>query len=104
MTTHILKSWPPFFTAIVAGERQHELRRDDRGYAVGDVLELREYDPAALAFTGRSCAVLVTALTSAEHPCAVSDEGLATGFCIMSISQTQGGLVGDAAPHAQRGK
>jgi hypothetical protein len=85
VTTHELKSWPEFFNEILAGRRTHELRRDDRGYDVGDTLRLCEYLPTEDKFTGRTTDVVVTSLTSAERPCAVSDAGLSEGFCILSI-------------------
>jgi hypothetical protein len=40
---HDLKCWPEPFAAILSGEKRHEIRRDDRGFKVGDVLRLREY-------------------------------------------------------------
>jgi hypothetical protein len=43
--THELKCWPEPFQAILDGRRRFEFRRDDRGYAVGDILDLREWDP-----------------------------------------------------------
>ncbi|MCA2230189.1 DUF3850 domain-containing protein [Nonomuraea aurantiaca] len=84
-TTHELKSWPRFFRPIVEGSRTHELRRNDRGIAVGDTLVLREYDPTSRQYTGATCTALVTSITSADVPCAVSDVGLAPNFCILSI-------------------
>jgi Domain of unknown function (DUF3850) len=85
MSIHELKSWPKFFGAIAAGRRTHELRRDDRRYRVGDQLRLREFDPETNSYTGRTCLLAVTSLTSAEEPCAASDEALHPEFCILSI-------------------
>lgn len=45
MKTHILKTHPDPFAAVLSGEKRHEIRVDDRGFAVGDVLELREWVP-----------------------------------------------------------
>lgn len=45
MTTHELKTWPDPFAAIVSGRKRFEYRRDDRGYAIGDSLRLREWTP-----------------------------------------------------------
>jgi hypothetical protein len=83
--THELKSWSRFFRPIVAGERTHELRRNDRDYRVGDRLLLREYDPDSKAYTGSHCEADITSMTSRDVPCAVSDEGLNPDFCILSI-------------------
>lgn len=83
---HELKSWPAFFGPIVAGVRTHELRRNDRGFSVGDSLLLREFDPDRGEYTGAEHLVHVTSLTSAGAPCAVSAEGLHPDFCILSIA------------------
>lgn len=61
MTVHELKTWPEFFNAVENGDKPFEVRRcDDRSFAVGDVLILREYDPGAETYTGRECAREVT--------------------------------------------
>jgi hypothetical protein len=80
-----VKSWPAFFAAIEAGERTHELRRNDRNYAVGDILVLSEFDVERDAYTGRSLRALITSMTSDEVPCAESGAGLSPGYCILSI-------------------
>lgn len=42
---HSLKSWPMFFDSVKDGTKTFELRKLDRDYHVGDMLELREWDP-----------------------------------------------------------
>jgi hypothetical protein len=84
---HELKCWPPFFGAIKAGHKTHDLRRaDDRDFQIGDQLLLREYDPQAQTYTGRTLTVKVTYITSAEIPCALSRDALHPGFAILSIN------------------
>lgn len=89
--THVLKTWPAPFEAVVDGKKRHEIRVDDRGYAVGDVLHLREWDPSpgfgtsllARGFTGRECWVHVTYITPGGQ------WGLPSNTCVMSIDLTQ---------------
>ncbi|WP_413887073.1 DUF3850 domain-containing protein [Tateyamaria sp.] len=85
--THVLKCWPEFFEAIADGRKKHDLRRStDRDLRVGDQLHLMEFDPSNGCYTGRSQAVWVTYVTSADLPCALSGEALSQDFCILSIS------------------
>lgn len=42
---HDIKCWPEYFQALRAGEKGFEFRKNDRGYKVGDVLDIEEYDP-----------------------------------------------------------
>ena len=49
---HELKVWPEFFDALNDGRKTFEWRKDDRGFAVGDTLYLREWEPKD-GYTGR---------------------------------------------------
>lgn len=53
MKDHELKVWPKYFEAICSGEKPFELRKNDRGFEVGDRLLLHEYNPETEAYTGR---------------------------------------------------
>lgn len=82
-TVHEMKCWPESFTAIVAGEKLHEVRLDDRGYKVGDLLRLAEWYPTNKdatrgKYTGRKCSVLVTYVSKDKF-------GLPPGLAVMSI-------------------
>jgi hypothetical protein len=70
---HELKTWPQFFDAIVDRSKAFELRVDDRNFAVGDRLLLREWDPEVSGrntddhYTGREMIVDVTYILPVEH-------------------------------------
>ena len=53
MKTHELKSWQEFFEAVLQGEKTFEVRYNDRGYRVGDMLRLREWNGKTGQYTGR---------------------------------------------------
>ena len=44
MTEHVLKTLPVYWDAIERGDKNFEVRRDDRGFQRGDVLVLRKID------------------------------------------------------------
>lgn len=60
---HVLKCWPEPFGAVARGVKRYEVRRFDRPFAVGDILELCEWDPETERYTGGHIAARVTYLT-----------------------------------------
>lgn len=78
VVVHTLKVDPEFFRALVSGEKRYELRRDDRGFSVGDYLELREWETADSVYTGRSVVRKITSILR-NFP------GLVDGYCVLSL-------------------
>lgn len=60
---HSLKTWPGPFNAVALGRKRYEVRRNDRGFQVGDVLELMEFEPDRACFTGRHLTAVVEYMT-----------------------------------------
>lgn len=85
MATHELKTVQPHFAAVQSGAKRAEIRRDDRGFAVGDVLVLREYDPTTSEHTGRFVEVRVTHVLKGFV-------GLAEGWVSLSVEPLQPSL------------
>lgn len=76
---HELKILPEYFEAVVSGEKRFEVRKDDRGYEVGDALLLREIGRSAEApYTGREVEVDVLYIYRGEY--------CRSEYCIMSIA------------------
>lgn len=78
---HLLKCWTPHFEDVFAGRKPFEIRRDDRGFAVGDILELQEFEPG-IGYTGRTCRRTVTFKFDAT---AWNGFGLLYGHCVMAL-------------------
>lgn len=94
MKTHDLKTWPKYFDKLLDGSKQFEIRKNDRGFEVGDTLNLREWDPHAIRewstgyrgeYTGRNMRVEVTYLTD-------NGEWLQPGYVVMGIRRLDSGL------------
>jgi len=76
---HELKTHPIPFQAIESGLKRFEYRVNDRGYEVGDLLCLKEYDPDKWEYPGGSQWVRV------EYILHGGQYGIPDGYCIMSI-------------------
>lgn len=88
--THLLKCWPEPYQAVLDGKKRHEFRRNDRNFAVGDILVLQEWVPPAkleemldgvTGYTGRWLEVTVTYITGDEL------FGVPEGFVVLSIEK-----------------
>jgi hypothetical protein len=76
---HQLKTWPKHFHEVKARRKQFELRKNDRDFHEGDILELLEYDPDRKVYTGDRISVWV------KYIFYESKFGLKKGYVIMSI-------------------
>lgn len=75
---HELKIWTHHFVEVQSGKKAFELRKDDRGFQVGDLLCLQEYDPETHHYSGRSVYRYVVSILS-KFP------GLEEGYVIMGL-------------------
>lgn len=73
---HELKVWPEFYGPAHDGVKPFEIRKNDRDYRIGDILVLREFDPATACYTGNSLRRVVTYVT---------DFGQVDGMVVLGI-------------------
>lgn len=57
---HDLKCWPEQFEALADGRKTAEYRYDDREFALGDPLVLREWNPQTAEYTDRTLYAEIT--------------------------------------------
>jgi hypothetical protein len=76
---HDLKTWPDAFQAVWDGRKTAEFRRDDRGFDVGDVLRLREWDPKTSLYSGRAIEARITHISPGGR------SGIPEGFAMLSL-------------------
>lgn len=63
---HELKILPEYFEAIKNGTKTFEIRKNDRGFAIGDILTLKEY--SGEKYTGREInKVIIYILTGRQY-------------------------------------
>lgn len=74
-----LKCWPEFFGATRTGSKRFELRKeDDKHFAVGDMLVIREWDPKKKNYTGRRFEQKITYVLRGFP-------GLEPGYAVLSL-------------------
>ena len=74
---HRIRLAKMFFEDVASGKKSFELRKNDRGYKKGDILEMMEFKDGKN--TGRTVRVLVTYILE-------EFAGLEDGYCIMATS------------------
>jgi hypothetical protein len=76
---HNLKTHPEPFNAVCNGVKTHEVRKNDRGFKVGDILHLHEWCSDTGEYSGRWTGVCVTYISTGGQ------YGLPDDLCVMSI-------------------
>lgn len=75
---HQIKLAAMFFDDVASGRKSFEIRKNDRGYKVGDILEMMEFKSGKE--TGRMIRAKVTYMME-EHT------GIEEGYCVMGIER-----------------
>ena len=81
--THKLKTWIPYFDAVVSGAKPFEVRRDDRGFQRGDRVQLVEVSEPARGMipTGREAVYEITyVLTGGQF-------GIEPGYVVLGLGE-----------------
>lgn len=79
-TVHALKILPEYFK-VVGKEKPFEVRKDDRGFQVGDTLWLQEWNEEN-GYTGQDRKFTVSYILRGEQ------WGLMDGYCVLGLAQT----------------
>ena len=77
MKIHELKIYPHYFQEIVDGNKTFEVRKNDRGFRVGDTVILKEWDN--IKYSGREIHARITYILDDKFI------GLANGYVAFSI-------------------
>ena len=77
--THVLKTWPTHYGAVISGAKSFEVRKADRDFKVGDLLHLVEWDPDKECYTGPS------AIRSVTYILPGGQFGIEAGYVVLGI-------------------
>jgi len=76
--THELKVWSEYFHLIRDRKKEFEIRKNDRGFRVGDSLLLKEWNPKTQKYTGRYIIRKITYMIQGKF-------GLPEDICVMQL-------------------
>ena len=75
---HDVKLYVKYFDDVLYGIKEFEIRKNDRGYHVGDTLVLREYD--GMEYTGRHIVRKIKYMHIGT-----GEYGLSDGYCVLGL-------------------
>lgn len=81
--THALKTWPELYAALADGTKTADVRKNDRGFQVGDDVIFQEYDNKEKKYTGNEVKSTVT------HILAGDQFGIGKHFCVLSFARIE---------------
>lgn len=85
---HTLKTWPKYWDGVCDATKTFEVRKDDRGFQVGDTLELLRWNPETgkEEYTtlpdGTECSLILATVT---YVLPGGSFGIAEGFCVLGL-------------------
>jgi hypothetical protein len=81
--THDLKTWPEFFRRVRSGQKNFEVRKNDRDFQVGDTLVLLEYNPVSNRYEGNEIHKVISYVLHGGQ------FGIEQGYCVLGLSDSQ---------------
>ena len=86
MKTHFIKTWPAYFERVLEGQKEFEVRKNDRDYQVGDILVLEWFNPDKSNNIYQSPDRLFREVTYILHG---GQFGIEHGYCVMQLGITE---------------
>jgi hypothetical protein len=85
MRHHKLKTLPTYFERVQLGQKTFEIRKNDRDFQVGDILELEYYNPDEPICVGYNYINLSIIKAEVKYILNGGKFGLDAEYCIMAI-------------------
>ena len=75
---HKLKVWPEYFYFLWTNQKTFEIRKNDRGFKIGDSLSLKEWNSQTQKYTGRKLVRKISYMIQGKF-------GLPEDICVMQL-------------------
>jgi hypothetical protein len=87
-TVHKLKTWARYFDAVADGRKTFEIRRNDRAFQTGDILELEKIDndpPYGYMYNLGERFKIITIQKRITYILQGGQFGIEPGYCVLSL-------------------
>lgn len=83
--THELKCDPPAFDAVDRGDKNFEVRRDDRGFQKGDTVVLKKFDRSKNRFVNDDWGNTATVKRKIKYILTGGQYGIEPGYVVLAL-------------------
>ena len=87
-TEHKLKTWVRFWDAVASGEKNFEVRKNDRAFQTGDILVLQKFDHEEMRYVLDGYTILSKPLEIRKRVSFLLQGGLfgiEPGYCVLGL-------------------
>lgn len=88
---HYLKTWPTFFDAVSRGDKNFEVRKDDRAFQAGDTLILEYFDPDPTPPGEIKMSVPLSIVRVVTYVLRGGQFGIEAGFVVLGLAEPDQG-------------
>lgn len=89
---HTVKSVEPFFTDTWYSIKLFDVRPNDRGYQVGDLLLQKQYDPVQDSYSGRFILARITYVAGPQQHIPLHEDFVILGLKILELGRDTSGI------------
>ena len=76
---HELKTWPVYFEDVWQGKKKFAVRKNDRGFEIGHLIQKKEWNPETQKYTGRNKMFKIKYILE-------NCPGLKKGYCVLGLT------------------
>ena len=79
MKIHELKVWDTYYDSLESGQKNFEVRKNDRNFQVGDLLLLNCFNPKKETYNGEKCLRRITYILHGDK------FGIEKEYCVIGL-------------------
>jgi len=92
MTEHKLKTWVRYWDAVASGEKNFEVRKNDRAFQTGDIIVLEKYDHERHSYEMESFEIMAKPKSIRKRVTFLLQGGafgIEPGYCVLGLADIE---------------